>query len=174
MDTWEDNGPGLWDIEPTAGRIRVQLSLPGGGDHYPAHCPANATSYKFTYRASWMNLIESKPRLVLPLEQSIFPAAKYNLSLYKSNNQCPADRNWWSLLWWAPTATPGALLDTSVRAGAGSCSHCACHIGLTCVTGCCYMLKWCITRQNFPRIIHFKCLFSLMYSENCPKNQHSW
>ena len=31
-----------------------------------------------------MNLIESKPRLVLPLEQSIFPAAKYNLSLVPS------------------------------------------------------------------------------------------
>ena len=51
--------------------------------------------------------------------------------------------------------------------------HAACHRRLTCVTGYCYMLKWCTTRKNF-QIIHFKCLFSLMYSENCPKNQHSW
>lgn len=32
-----------------------------------------------------------------------------------------------------------------------------CHMGLTYVTRCCYMLKWCITiRQNFQRIIYFK------------------
>ena len=84
VNTWEVNGPGLWDIEPTAWRIKVQLSLPGGGDHWPAHCPVTNTSYKSTYRYSWMNLIESKSRLILPLNQSIFPAATYNISLVSS------------------------------------------------------------------------------------------
>lgn len=35
--------------------------------------------------------------------------------------------------------------------------HAACHIGLTCVTRCCYMPKWCITIQTSEKIIHIKC-----------------
>lgn len=41
--------------------------------------------------------------------------------------------------------------------GFKSIFHAACHIGLTCVTRCYYMLKWCITIQNFEKIINIKC-----------------